>query len=61
MYRMLAEDYLNPEEPLLIAGCDNGMDIDRTAYESLTESVTVLSLPIAITRLCWQTPMPTAG
>ena len=33
---MLAEDYLNPEEPLLIAGCDNGMDIDRTAYESLT-------------------------
>lgn len=30
---MLAEPYLNPEEPLLIAGCDNGMDIDRKAFE----------------------------
>ena len=34
---MLAEDKLNPEEPLLIAGCDNGMDIDREAFDKLTE------------------------
>ena len=34
---MLAEDYLDPEEPLLIAGCDNGMDIDREAYDKLTK------------------------
>lgn len=33
---MLAEDRLNPEEPLLIAGCDNGMDIDRDAFDRLT-------------------------
>ena len=33
---MLAEDKLDPEEPLLIAGCDNGMDIDREAYDALT-------------------------
>ncbi len=32
---MLAEDRLNPEEPLLIAGCDNGMDIDREAFDAL--------------------------
>lgn len=32
---MLAEDYLNPEEPLLIAGCDNGMDIDIETYDKL--------------------------
>ncbi len=30
---MLAKDYLDPEEELLIAGCDNGMDIDRAAFE----------------------------
>lgn len=30
---MLAQPYLNPEKPLLIAGCDNGMDIDREAFE----------------------------
>lgn len=34
---MLAEQLLNPEEPLLIAGCDNGMDIDREAFEALTK------------------------
>lgn len=34
---MLAEPYLDPEEPLLIAGCDNGMDIDRKAFEALTK------------------------
>lgn len=34
---MLAEKYLDPEEPLLIAGCDNGMDIDEEAFEALTE------------------------
>ena len=33
---MLAEDKLNPEEPLLIAGCDNGMDIDRDVFDKLT-------------------------
>ena len=32
---MLAEKYLNPEEPLLIAGCDNGMDINEKLYDSL--------------------------
>ncbi len=35
---MLAEERLNPEEPLLIAGCDNGMDIDRQAFGKLTET-----------------------
>ena len=30
---MLAKPYLNPEEQLLIAGCDNGMDIDKKAFE----------------------------
>ena len=34
---MLAEPYLDPEEPLLIAGCDNGMDIDRAAFDALTK------------------------
>ncbi|MDE7187899.1 MAG: nucleotidyltransferase [Lachnospiraceae bacterium] len=34
---MLAEPYLDPEEPLLIAGCDNGMDINRDAFDALTE------------------------
>lgn len=34
---MLAKDRLEPEEPLLIAGCDNGMDIDVTAYEALKQ------------------------
>lgn len=34
---MLAEAYLDPEEPLLIAGCDNGMDIDTEAFQSLTQ------------------------
>lgn len=35
---MLAEPYLNPEEPLLIAGCDNGMDIDRRAFEEAKQT-----------------------
>ena len=34
---MLAEDRLDPEKPLLIAGCDNGMDIDRAAFDVLTK------------------------
>lgn len=34
---MLAEPYLDPERPLLIAGCDNGMDIDRAAFDALTK------------------------
>lgn len=34
---MLAEELLDPEEPLLIAGCDNGMDIDREAFDALTK------------------------
>ena len=34
---MLAEPYLDPEQPLLIAGCDNGMDIDREAFDALTK------------------------
>lgn len=32
---MLAEDSLDVQAPLLIAGCDNGMDIDRETYETL--------------------------
>lgn len=32
---MLAEEYLDPEEPLLIAGCDNGMDIDEKAFYNI--------------------------
>ena len=32
---MLAEKHLNPDEPLLIAGCDNGMDIDGNVFEAL--------------------------
>lgn len=35
---MLAEEYLDPEEPLLIAGCDNGMDIDEKEFMRLTQS-----------------------
>ena len=34
---MLAEPYMDPEQPLLIAGCDNGMDIDRDAFDALTK------------------------
>lgn len=34
---MLAESHLNPEEPLLIAGCDNGMDIDFEAFEKVKQ------------------------
>ncbi len=34
---MLAEELLDPEEPLLIAGCDNGMDINIEAFEELTK------------------------
>lgn len=34
---MLAEEYLDPEEPLLIAGCDNGMDIDTDAFTQLAK------------------------
>lgn len=34
---MLAEEYLDPEEPLLIAGCDNGMDMDETVFHELTK------------------------
>ena len=34
---MLAEPYLDTEQPLLIAGCDNGMDIDRDAFDALTK------------------------
>lgn len=33
---MLAEEYLDPEEPLLIAGCDNGMDINKETFTQLT-------------------------
>lgn len=33
---MLAEEYLDSKEPLLIAGCDNGMDINTEAFEQLT-------------------------
>lgn len=34
---MLAENELEPDEPLLIAGCDNGMDIDREVFDRLTK------------------------
>lgn len=35
---MLAKDCLDPEEELLIAGCDNGMDIDRAAFEEAKQA-----------------------
>lgn len=35
---MLAKEFLDPEEELLIAGCDNGMDIDRTAFEETKQA-----------------------
>ena len=35
---MLAKEDLNPEEELLIAGCDNGMDIDRAAFEETKQT-----------------------
>ena len=35
---MLAKEYLDPEEELLIAGCDNGMDIDRAAFGETKET-----------------------
>lgn len=35
---MLAKNYLDPEEELLIAGCDNGMDIDRAAFEETKQT-----------------------
>ncbi len=35
---MLAKEYLDPEEELLIAGCDNGMDIDRAAFEETKQT-----------------------
>ncbi len=35
---MLAKEYLDPEEELLIAGCDNGMDIDQTAFEETKQT-----------------------
>lgn len=34
---LLAENDLDPEAPLLIAGCDNGMDIDQNAFRALTK------------------------
>lgn len=35
---MLAKEYVDPEEELLIAGCDNGMDIDRAAFEETKQA-----------------------
>lgn len=35
---MLAKEFLDPEEELLIAGCDNGMDIDRAAFEETKQA-----------------------
>lgn len=35
---LLAEEALNPEEALLIAGCDNGMKYDLEKFSELTQS-----------------------
>lgn len=35
---MLAKEFLDPEEELLIAGCDNGMDIDRAAFQETKQT-----------------------
>ena len=35
---MLAKEFLDSEEELLIAGCDNGMDIDRAAFEETKQA-----------------------
>ena len=35
---MLAKEYLDPEKELLIAGCDNGMDIDSAAFEETKQA-----------------------
>ncbi len=39
---MLAKDYINNDEPLLIAGCDNGMEIDSAKFEKYCAEADVL-------------------
>ncbi len=39
---LLAEDYINNDEELLIAGCDNGMEYDSELFETLREEADVL-------------------
>ncbi len=40
---LLAEKYINNDEPLLIAGCDNGMIFNTNALESLTNNCDVIA------------------
>jgi dTDP-glucose pyrophosphorylase len=39
---LLAREYINSEEDLLIAGCDNGMVIDMNQFQQLTKEADVL-------------------
>ncbi|MGN1165310.1 MAG: hypothetical protein ACI4S2_02640, partial [Lachnospiraceae bacterium] len=39
---MLAEELINNEEELLIAGCDNGMEIDRDKFAAYCDEANVL-------------------
>lgn len=39
---MLAKDYVNNDEPLLIAGCDNGMEIDSAKFSKYCDEADVL-------------------
>ncbi len=40
---MLAKEQINNDEPLLIAGCDNGMVIDEVKFEKMTKECDVLA------------------
>lgn len=40
---MLAKDVINNDEPLLIAGCDNGMVFDNEKFQKMTEQCDVLA------------------
>lgn len=47
---MLAKPYLNPEEPLFIAACDNAFVYDNKKYEKLTKDNTVDSIVWTFTK-----------
>lgn len=39
---LIAKDFINNDEPLLIAGCDNGMAMDTCAFDELTKQCDVI-------------------
>lgn len=39
---LLAKEYINNDQPLLIAGCDNGMTFDQEKFEELKKEADVL-------------------